>query len=86
MLRPLFRQALVCLVMLSVMTTKTQNNQFLKAGDYEKLAALNRDGLECQKLCIGKILTKCLKSRNIKAESLETDYASIHNLCNANSI
>src|SRR5690606_5567196 len=36
---------------------------------------------ECQKLCIGKILTKCLKARHVKAEHVDSDSISTRGLC-----
>jgi hypothetical protein len=81
MFRPILKQAFACLMMLSVLMVQTDSGKFLKARDYQELATLTRDGLECQKLCIGKVLTKHLKSKQIRAEKLCAEDISSNALC-----
>lgn len=72
----------LCLVALSISTIETSQWKFSKDNDYSQIAEMSQKrNAFCDKICIGKVLTKCLKAKQIKAEHMESETIKTDSMC-----
>ncbi len=77
----MFKKALVCLAMFCSMPIYTEGVSFFSEKDRQQFEEINRDAARCNKLCIGKVLAKCVKSHQMQAECLDSDAITARSLC-----
>src|SRR5436190_19775656 len=85
MLRSIFskiKHIALCLVVLSIATVETSQWKFSQDSDYSEIAGiLEKRNAFCDKICIGKVLTKCLKAKQLKAEHIESETIKTDSMC-----
>lgn len=65
---------------LSFMAEASQWN-FSKDDDFSEIADISKSRNSCDKICIGKVLTDCLKAKQLKAGRIEADNIKSDNIC-----
>ena len=63
------------------MPIHTVGVSFFSENDLKRFEEVNRDGSSCNKLCISKILAKCIKARQLKSENVDADVLTARTLC-----
>ena len=76
------KHIVLCLLALSIGAIETNQWRFSKDRDYSEIAEMsgNRNAF-CDKMCIGKVLTKSLKAKQIKAEQIESETIKTDSMC-----
>ena len=71
-----------CFAAVSSLIVNANQWKFSQDSDYAEIAEILRGrNSSCDKLCIGKVLTKCLKAKKLKAEHIESETIKTNSMC-----
>jgi len=75
------KHIVLCFAAISSLIVNATQWKFSQDNDYAEIAEISRSRNSCDKICIGKVLTKCLKAKQLKAEHIESETIKTDSMC-----